>query len=228
MHKLKAHEWKALGAPNRVVEDAHEVHFAFISQPEAGRQMGNHPSAIEHKEIFEELLEEYHSKNIIQYQDELIPQAPHNEPQEQFVHLICPMAIVPKHDGSKRPVIDPTKAGLNQCLAPWGMQLPTPKELLQHLPTGAFLAKRDWKHGFHQLTLAPTSRRYMGFKHPASGRIGRFVALPFGAAQSPGRFTDVAVIFARLLFQRAQARDLTTVGLAQYIDDLLLWATDHS
>lgn len=137
------------------------------------------------------------------------------------------MAIVPKPDNTMRPVIDPTKAGLNDCLAPWGMQLPTPKELLQHLPAKAFLGKRDWKHGFHQMTLAPESRRFMGFRHPENGRIGRFVALPFGAAQSPGRFTDAALTFARLLFQRAKTMGLETVGLAQYIDDILMWATNH-
>lgn len=132
--------------------------------------------------------------------------------------------MVPKPDNTLRPIIDPTRAGLNETLAPWGMALPTARELLQHITPKVYIAKRDWKHGFHQMTLAPQSRGYLGFRHPASGRIGRFVALPFGAAQSPGRFTEVAVAFTELLSREVDTRSFRKWGLAQYIDDLLFWA----
>ncbi len=63
------------------------------------------------------------------------------------------------------------------------------------------MAKRDWRHGFHHLTLSQASRKFMGLRLP-DGRICRFKALPFGASQAPALFTAVSNEFARLLYTR--------------------------
>jgi hypothetical protein len=52
-----------------------------------------------------------------------------------------------------RPYIDPTISGVNDAMAPVTLRLPTIEEVLPHITPNAFLAKRDWRHGFYHVTL---------------------------------------------------------------------------
>lgn len=83
-------------------------------------------------------------------------------------------------------------------MTPLPLHLPTIETLLPYLTKGHYLAKRDWRHGFHHAILAPPSRKYMGLRL-GNGNIARFVALPFGASQAPALFSTLANEFARLL-----------------------------
>ncbi|PNH10171.1 hypothetical protein TSOC_003112 [Tetrabaena socialis] len=92
---------------------------------------------------------------------------------------------------------------------------------LQDLPPNGFLGKRDLASGFHHVKLAPEARRYMGFHHPVSGRLQRWVVLPFGASQSPPIFVEVTAA-ARTIFQaECDARGLN-VKIFVYVDDFML------
>ncbi len=83
-------------------------------------------------------------------------------------------------------------------MAPLPIHLPTIEAVLPYLSTGYYLAKRDWRHGFHHAILDISARKYMGLRL-SNGLIARFVALPFGASQAPALFTELANEFARLL-----------------------------
>lgn len=86
------------------------------------------------------------------------------------------------------------------------MRLPTIADVLPHIGEGWCLAKRDWRHGFHHLTVCPAHRIYLGFRGP-DGKVGRWRALPFGVSQAPAYFTEVAVEFIRLLSLRLPELD---------------------
>ena len=62
----------------------------------------------------------------------------------------------------------------------------------------------------------------------SNGLIGRFVALPFGASQSPALFSELANEFARLLQITYQHSDLPQIILCVYIDDILIAAPTHA
>ena len=101
-----------------------------------------------------------------------------------------PILIVPKDHKEVRPVMDCSKSGLNQALAPWGMSLPTIHEFLYFLGLGTLMGKRDFRHGFHHQIVKENDRKYLGFDVPGyeGSLVGRFVSLPFGLSLSPAHF----------------------------------------
>lgn len=84
-------------------------------------------------------------------------------------------------------------------MAPLPLHLPTIEQLLPHLPPNWVLAKRDWRHGFHHLTIHPDHRKYLGLRL-ADKRIARMKALAFGPSQGPAIFNSVSTEFARLAY----------------------------
>ncbi len=132
----------------------------------------------------------------------MFPHHPPHIPHPDFVTVINLLGCTGKKDSPEvRPYIDPSITGVNLAMAPLPLHLPTVEQLLPLLSPGYVLAKRDWRHGFHHLTLAPTSRKLMGLRLP-DGRVCRFKALPFGASQAPAWFTAVSTEFARILYTR--------------------------
>jgi hypothetical protein len=119
----------------------------------------------------------------------MVPKEDPYTPHPSFVTTINPLGCTTKNDSTEvRPYLDPTITGVNAAMAPLPLHLPTIEALLPFLTAGYFLAKRDWRHGFHHATLDIASRKYMGIRL-GNGLIGRFVALPFGASQSPALFS---------------------------------------
>lgn len=64
-------------------------------------------------------------------------------------------------------------------MAPLPLNLAGFHQLIRLLGPSYVLAKRDWRHGFHHLTLHPTSRKLLGIRLP-SGHIARAKAAAFG------------------------------------------------
>lgn len=108
-------------------------------------------------------------------------------------------------------------------MAPLPLHLPSFETLLPLVSVGYYLAKADWRHGFHHATLLPVARQYMGFRL-SDGNIGRYKALTFGASQSPALFTLIANEFARLLIQQLHALGHAEIIITVYIDDILIIA----
>ena len=138
--------------------------------------------------------------------------------------MINPWGCTGKKDTSElRPYIDPTITGVNAAMAPINMRLPTVTDVLPYIGKGWCLAKRDWRHGFHHLTVDPAHRPYLGFRI-SSGEIGRWRALPFGVSQAPAYFTEVAVEFVRLLALSLPQFTQQDYVIAQYVDDCFIAA----
>jgi hypothetical protein len=96
--------------------------------------------------------------------------------------VVNPLGTTSKKDTTEvRPYIDPTQTGVNLCMAPIPLHLPTFEALLPLIQPLSYVAKADWRHGFHHAILAIAARRYMGFRL-SNGKIGRYKALPFGAS----------------------------------------------
>lgn len=121
--------------------------------------------------------------------------------------------------------MDPTITGVNAAMAPLPLHLPTVENLITHLKPGMVMAKRDWRHGFHQLTLGLNSRRFMGLRL-SNRRIARFKALAFGPSESPAIFTAVANEYGRLVHLKLRSLGIRGVVLAVYIDDVFIAAPD--
>ena len=126
-----------------------------------------------------------------------------------------------------RPYVDCSQSGVNDFMAGWGVRDPTAEHALQAAPTCGFLGKRDWSAGFHHCKLREKSRRLTGFRHPVTGRVGRFVVASFGIPQCLGRYWEVANELLRIAAEELKRRGLTGVTLVGYVDDVLIMAATH-
>ena len=104
------------------------------------------------------------------------------------IEVVNGIVAVPKDEHEIRPCLDCTRSGLNGAMAPWGISLPTIIDFLSFLHPTFELGKRDFRHGFHHLTVRQDDRRFLGFRFPGSEKFGRWRAVPFGMSQSLGRF----------------------------------------
>ena len=78
--------------------------------------------------------------------------------------------------------------GVNDAMVQLPLKLPTVREALGETTGTPFLEKRDLKNGFHHVVLSEPACKYMGFQHPETGHVERWMVLPFGVAQSPAIF----------------------------------------
>ena len=118
--------------------------------------------------------------------------------------------LVPKKDGSQRPVIN-LKA-LNKFVAPEHFKMEHVQLVKELLQEGDWLVKMDLKDAY---VAVPINRKYLCFQW--EGRTFKFSCLPFGLASAPRVFTKImkpAVAWLRQLGMR----------IITYIDDNLLMA----
>ena len=66
----------------------------------------------------------------------------------------------------------------------------------------------------------------MGFQHPQMGRVGRWLVLPFGAAQSPAIFCEMTQAAADIFNRQLKYRGIAAETLV-YVDDFLIIAHSH-
>ena len=109
----------------------------------------------------------------------------------QFAHNFDPFGAVLKPNGAVRIPLDPTIVGVDERMVHLPLTLPTPRAALLMTSATSILGKRDLKNGFYHIKLQEESRKFMAFRDPLTNRVGRFVALPFGAAQSPAIFCEI-------------------------------------
>jgi len=126
----------------------------------------------------------------------------------------APMLLVPKKDGTMRPVIDYRR--LNKLTIPEPFPIPSLRLLLQDIGTNnKVFSTLDLAKGFHQLPMHPDSQKLTAFSTP-SGHW-EFTRMPFGLRNAP-------LSFARLM-------SLVMSGLVGndvliYLDDLLVVSKD--
>ncbi|ROT81240.1 gag-pol fusion protein [Penaeus vannamei] len=122
----------------------------------------------------------------------------------------APMLLVPKKDGSLRPVIDYRR--LNAATVPDRYPIPTIRTLLQEVGEGhAIFSSIDLAHGFLQVEMDPSSKDLTAFSTP-HGHFA-FTRMPFGLRNSP-------ITFSRLMSLIMQGLIGDTAFL--YLDDLLI------
>lgn len=225
--RLNTAAFRSAGTTGSVLQSTVELQYAYVELPAQDFQARNLPSCAAHGAALSAHFDECERQGFIEYQDVVFPQRGGSVPHPDFVNLITPLGCVDKKDGDIRVVVDSTQSGLNATLAPWPMRLPTMERLIEVVPPGYVLGKRDLRHGFHHLLLCERDRRNLGFRHPVSGRIGRYAANPFGVSQAPGRFWDFSLEIARIAYKRLVAMGFTSVILMVYVDDFVLAAPTH-
>jgi len=83
-------------------------------------------------------------------------------------------------------------------------------------------------HGFHHVTVRPDQRRYLAVTHPVTGKLYRWVVLPFGTSSSPAIFWDVVLEAGKIFRSELAKAGLGNVRLWEYCDDLVVAAPNAS
>ena len=125
-----------------------------------------------------------------------------------------PLFLVPKKDGTYRPVIDFRQ--VNKVTEDDRYPLPVLKDILMSLGHGnRFFSSLDLLNGYWQVPMAPKSREITAFSTPR----GHFewLRMPFGLKSSPITFQR----FVNTLFA-----DMIGKNVYAYLDDLILFDRD--
>ena len=110
---------------------------------------------------------------------------------------------------------------LNSALANPFVQYGTMDEFPSLTAPGAVLGDIDLQDCFLHWLAAPSRRRLLGVRHPATGVLGAYIFLPFWLGPPPGR--NDACVQALLMVARSR---LQRLGFLDFMDDLRLVATD--
>lgn len=214
--KLNAERWQHWGeTPDGA---AGPVDWKLRTQP-APAQHPNHPSALQHAAELCKMIDQFIACGMV----EMLPPGTR---QEDFVTHINPFGARVKPNGTIRMLCDSSITGVNASMEQLPLSLPTVESIAAMVRPHHVLGKRDLSNGFYHCVLSNDARRLMGFRHPATGQIGRWVVLPQGATQSPAIFCAVTEAAARIfnrLFQQQGIKAFTVV----YVDDYIIIADNH-
>ena len=218
--KLNTAAWQRHGVDTPAVRNAAIWHFE--SEPAASHHLANYPTVQEHGASLGQQFDDLLSKGLTEAYDPAV-----HGLLELFATVISPLHVVTKADGDLRPIIDPTRSGVNACMTPLPCPLPSLADILQDLPPNGALGKRDVASAFHHIILDPSARRYMAFRHPVTGAVQRWVVLPFGASQSPAIWVELATAACRIFQDECDRRGLN-IKIHVYADDFMLLGASHA
>ena len=186
---LRGDAWAARGTSGDCLEVARgRARFRFGHGGEAAvarfehdfcpEAFGNYNSCLDNDKV--QLLaaaeKESTAMRVIEWYDQQT-----DGPLRDWAHVYSPYGVIWKAGGAEiRPVFDASVSGLNDALAPWPFTLVQVEDILREMFEGCVLGCRDWRHGFYHCVVSEEHRKYMSFKSPVDGRIGRFRCLPFG------------------------------------------------
>ena len=97
---------------------------------------------------------------------------------------VCPGNLV-LNSSRPRVVQDWTKAGLNTHLTNPGVNYGTMDSFLELMHPRSFMAGLDFQDCFFHWKVNKESRKWLGVRHPVSGRLGVFLFVPFGLGPAP-------------------------------------------
>ncbi len=218
--KLNTAAWQARGYDSAAIRNA--AAWEFVRTPPMSHHLRNYPSIQPHLPAMEAHFDALLAAGVTEQYD-----ASCHGQLSDFAAVINPLHVVPKAGGDIRPITDPTRSGVNECMRQLPCPLPDLHDLLQHLPVNGYLGKRDLASGFHHVKLCPSARRFMAFRHPTTQAVQRWVALPFGASQSPGIFIELTSA-ATEIFQAECDRLGLRVKLFTYVDDFMILGATHA
>ena len=122
----------------------------------------------------------------------------------------APSLLVPKKDGSLRLVID--YRGLNKNVQKTSWPLPRIADVLDALEGNIYFTSIDLTSGYHQMPLAPHSRKYTAFVTPDG--LYQWKRLPMGLSTAPGAFQNLMeIVMSGLSMEIAMV----------YLDDIVVF-----
>jgi len=124
--------------------------------------------------------------------------------------------LVPKKDGSWRPIID--LSSLNRHLVIPSFTMETPETIRTSTLQGDWAVSIDLRDAYFHLPVRESDRKYLSFSY--KGEVWRFKNLCFGLATAPYFFTKVMTEFQRIL-------SLQDVSIHVYLDDWLIRSLDR-
>ena len=130
--------------------------------------------------------------------------------QEDGREFVSPSFIVPKSDGTWRPVIN--LKSLNRYVA---TQMESIRKVKGLVKRGDWLLKLDLKDAYLTVPIHPDHRKYLRFQW--QGQAWQFRVLPFGLNSAPLTFTKLTKPIVSTL-RRLEIR------MILYLDDMLLMA----
>lgn len=220
--KLKPSAWASRGETPRGAMGQVDWDWDPVTGPPSASSHPNHPSARQHAVILGQQLDEAEKMGMVEYYDPTL-----HGSMENFVQNILPLAALEKAPGKVRMLVDPSLPGVNKCMSHLPCPLITVEEIFQHVKPTSVLGKRDLSNGFFHITLKPSARRHMGFTHPVTGHVGRWVVLPQGTKQSPAIFCEVTNAAARI-FNHVIKIEQVGALIFIYVDDFIIIAESHA
>ncbi|KAI2661137.1 Transposon Ty3-G Gag-Pol polyprotein [Labeo rohita] len=121
--------------------------------------------------------------------------------------------LVPKKDGTLRPILDLRR--LNQALMRRPFKMLTLKQILLHVRSGDWFLSLDLKDAYFHIQIAPHHRRFLRFAF--EGVAYQYTVLPFGLSLAPRTFTKCMDAALAPLRQRG-------IRILNYLDDWLVLA----
>ncbi|KAI2656961.1 Transposon Ty3-G Gag-Pol polyprotein [Labeo rohita] len=121
--------------------------------------------------------------------------------------------LVPKKDGTLRPILDLRR--LNQALMRRPFKMLTLKQILLHVRSGDWFLSLDLKDAYFHIQIAPHHRRFLRFAF--EGVAYQYTVLPFGLSLAPRTFTKCMDAALAPLRQRG-------IRILNYLEDWLVLA----
>jgi hypothetical protein len=215
--KLLAERWKSFG--ERPAGAMAPVDWVWLNGMPARTSHPNHKSAQDCAAQLGEQLDSCETMGMIEY-------CPEDMDPAQFVHNVLPLGARVKSNGSVRMLVDPSLPGVNQAMADLPCDLPCVEDIFKTVEKGDCLGKRDLENSFFHCVLSETARRHMGFRHPVTGRLARWVVLPQGTKQSPAIFCAVSTAAARIFNRLFETHGIRARCIV-YVDDFICVAKSH-
>jgi hypothetical protein len=203
------------------------VQWQWSANEPLAYELPNHKSALICKHQLGAQLDAAELIGMVEFADRL------GIPDREFANNILPLAAVVKPNGKVRMLLDPSlspSAGVlsvNDHMQQLPCSLPSAENIFMHVTSTSILGKRDLDNGFFHVVLHPDARKYMAFRHPVSGRLGRWVVLPQGTKQSPSLFCSVTEAAARI-FNKVCAEQGVKCNIFVYVDDFIFIAESHT
>ena len=121
------------------------------------------------------------------------------------VYMTHPIAAVAKKGSEKiRIVIDMSVTLLNECMVAQRFILPQVEDVAQRCYEGCFMMTCDLQDGFYGVEVRGEDRKYLGLKHPRTGKYYRYTRLAMGAACSPAAFSRLVAWAVREAMQHPE------------------------